>query len=98
ERRSEIRDNILETVAEFIGRQVDTLESLANELEPIGISIVRGASPGDPAFQIGKQVFEEKILPTLAVPEPFTASSLNNLENMQTAVVFRGDRWSVLPK
>lgn len=98
ERRAEIRDNILETVAEFIGRQVDTLESLANELEPIGISVVRGASPGDTAFQVGKQVFEEKVLPALTVPEPFTLSSLNNLENMQAAVVFRGDRWSVLPK
>src|SRR5688572_17352209 len=31
ERRAEIRDSILETVAQFIGRQADTLESLANE-------------------------------------------------------------------
>lgn len=98
ERRAEIRDNILETVAEFVGRQADTLESLSYELESAGINIVRDANPGDLGFSVGENVFREQILPHLTAPEAFQFSKLNDLENVQLAVIFKGDRWMRLPK
>lgn len=98
ERRTEIRDSILETVSEFIGRQADTLETLVAELENAGIFLVRGARVGDVAFEHGKKVFEEYVLPHLSVPEPFVVGSLSNLENMQSAVIFKSDRWLRIPK
>ena len=98
ERTAEIRDNILESVAEFTGRQADTLESLAFELENAGIHLVRGASEGEPAFEAGEKVFREQILPSLTVPIPFRYAELTELDNLESAIVFRGDRWVRLPK
>ena len=98
ERRKEIRNSILETVAQFTGRQADTLETLVTELESAGIFIVRGAREGDQAFEYGKKIFEEQILPQLSVPEPFVSGSLANLESLQSAVIFKGDRWIKIPK
>jgi polyphosphate kinase len=98
ERTAEIRDNILESVAQFSGRQADTLESLSYELEQVGISIVRNASEGDPAFEAGEKVFQEHILPNLTLPVPFKFSELGELENLQNAILFKGERWLVLPK
>jgi polyphosphate kinase len=98
ERTAEIRDNILETVAQFIGRQADTLESLSFELEAAGIQIIRGASEGEPAFEAGEKVFQEQVLPTLTVPVPFKFAELPDLENLQCAILFKGERWLKLPK
>ncbi|MBS1961435.1 MAG: polyphosphate kinase 1 [Bdellovibrionales bacterium] len=98
ERTAEIRDNILESVAEFTGRQADTLESLAYELENAGISVVRGANEGEPAFEVGERVFREQILPSLTLPMPFLYSQLLELDNLECAIVFKGDRWVRLPK
>ncbi len=98
ERRAEIRDNILETVAEFVGRQTDTLESLSYELESAGINIIRDANPGDPGYAVGEEVFREQILPHLNAPEVFSLARLNDLENFQLALVLKGDRWLKFPK
>jgi polyphosphate kinase len=97
-RTVEIRDNILESVAEFTGRQADTLESLAFELENAGLQLVRSANEGEPGFEAGEKVFQEQILPSLAVPIPFKYSELPELDNLESAVIFKGDRWVRLPK
>lgn len=98
DRTAEIRDNILESVAEFTGRQADTLESLAYELENAGIQLVRGANEGEAGFEIGERVFREQILPNLTVPMPFKYSELPELDNLESAIIFKGDRWVRLPK
>jgi polyphosphate kinase len=93
-----VRDNILEAVAKFGARQQEALDLLAAELEPEGIRVVRGAVPADPAYAIGKRVFEEQVLTRLAPPEAFGASKLSLLENLQIGVIFRGDIWFRIPK
>ncbi|MBC7385306.1 MAG: polyphosphate kinase 1 [Cryobacterium sp.] len=98
ERTSEIRDSVLESVAQFTGRQADTLELLAAELDTKGIQVVRGANPGESGFFAGETVFREQILPLLTVPAPFRFSELIDLENLQSAVIFKNDRWTKLPK
>ncbi len=98
ERTSEIRDSILESVAQFTGRQADTLESLTAELESCGIQLVRGASEGEPAFEAGEKVFQEQILPSLSLPVQFKPAEIAELENLQAALIFKGDRWTKLPK
>lgn len=98
ERTSEIRDSILESVAQFTGRQADTLESLTSELEAAGIQIIRTAYEGELAFEAGEKVFKEQILPSLSMPSPFRPSDIGELENLQSALIFKGDRWTKLPK
>lgn len=98
ERKREIRNNILETVAEFIGRQADTFETLASELEARGIYLVRNAKEDDAAYEVAKRIFDEQILPNLLPPEPYAASQLAMLDNLQSAIIFREDRWVRIPK
>jgi polyphosphate kinase len=97
-RTAEIRDNILESVAEFTGRQADTLESLTFELENAGIQLIRSANEGEPGFEAGEKVFQEQILPSLTVPAPFQYSELPELDNLECAIIFKGGRWVRLPK
>lgn len=97
-RTAEIRDNILESVAEFTGRQADTLESLTFELEAAGLQMIRGANEGEPAFEAGEKVFQEQILPHLTVPIPFKPGEMAELDNLQSAIIFKGERWVRLPK
>ncbi len=95
---AEVRASVHETVAQFTGRQADTLESLGFELEGVGIQIVRDAIDGDPAYVAGEKVFREQVLPSLAVPAPYRLAEFIELENLQSAVIFRGERWIRLPK
>lgn len=98
ERTAEVRDSVLETVAQFTGRQADTLESLGFELENVGIQVVRDPPEGDPAYIAGEKVFQEQILPGLPVPTPYKFGEFIDLENLQCAILFKGDRWIRLPK
>lgn len=93
-----VRDNILEAVAKFGARQLESLDLLAAELEPEGLQIVRQPQPDDLAFEIGKRLFEDQILTRLSPPESFSVSKLSHLENLQMGVVFKGGVWFRIPK
>ncbi len=93
-----VRASILEGVAEFISRQVETLDILTQALVPHGIRIVRSVTPEDPAYDIGKKLFEEQVLPKIRPPESFSFYKLNQLENLQTAAIFPGDLWVRIPR
>jgi polyphosphate kinase len=93
-----VRDNILEAVAKFGARQLEALDLLSAELEPEGLQIVRGAQPGELAYDVGKRLFEEQILTRLTPPEGFSQAKLNLLENLQLGVLFRGGVWFRIPR
>lgn len=97
-RLGEIRYAILESVAKFISKQVETLELLSNSLSEFGVRIVRTAEPGSEEFELGKQIFERDILPRLHPPESFSFAHLNALENLQAAVIFPGQLWLRIPR
>jgi polyphosphate kinase len=99
ERRIQIRDSILETVAEFTGKQADTLEILASELEAVGISLVRRATSGERAFEVGRGIFQERIAPYLETPRQFQYSGLRDLKNLQSGLFLKKRRfWMPIPK
>ena len=99
ERRIEIRNSILETVAEFTGRQADTLEILANELENVGISVVRKARAGEAAFDVGRDLFLTRIAPFLEAPRGFQYAYLRELKNLQSGLFLKDKRrWLPIPK
>jgi polyphosphate kinase len=93
-----VRDNILEAAAKFGARQHEALEVLAGELEAEGIRIVRQPPADDPAFAIGRRVFEDQVLTRLSPPETFGVAKLGMLENHQLGVTFRGSIWFRIPK
>ena len=88
-----IRDAILERVAHFGAKQTETLDILTNELEAIGVRIVRNAKPGDPAYEIGKKVFEEKVFPHLPPPEGFSQAKWSTVENLKMGVFYPNEIW-----
>jgi polyphosphate kinase len=88
----------LEAVGKFVARQSETLDMLAQGLEGHGIHIVRHVVPDSAEFNFGRKLFEEQILPKLHPPESFTFSKLNQLENLQTAVIFPGQLWLRIPR
>jgi polyphosphate kinase len=97
-RLARVRASILENVAKFVVRQSETLDQLATELESLGIRLVRRPRPEDPAFAMGRRIFEEQLLPKLPPPESFSFAKLHQLDNLQTAVIFPGDLWLKIPR
>lgn len=93
-----IRGAILEAVAKFGAKQAEALDLLAAELQQENIYISRQTKPDDLAFAIGKRLFDERVLPNLGAPEPFSANQLQTIENLQIAVIFNGDLWFKIPK
>jgi polyphosphate kinase len=71
---------------------------LSSSLEEFGIRIIRQSNPGEPEYIEGKKIFEEKVLPKIRTPESFSYAKLNQLENLQSAVIFPGDLWIRIPR
>lgn len=92
------RNSILETVSTFTARQAETLDILSSELDAHGVHIIRQPREDEPAFRIGRAVFEEQVLPNLAPPEAVTLNGISQLENLQMAAIFGGDLWFRIPK
>jgi len=88
-RLDRIRTAILEAVSRFTGKQLEALDLLLQELESAGIRVVRQPFEEDPAFEIGKKIFLEQILPQLPPPEELQFKEHPGaLENLQYAAVF----------
>jgi len=93
-----IRANLLESVGRFIGHQVETFEILSSELSKSGVEIFLKSQEGDEGYELGKQIFNNQILPRLNPPEPFSISQLQSLENLQIAVIFGQNLFFRIPK
>ncbi len=96
-RLKNIRRNILEAVAKFGNRQVDTLHVLIQELSEAKVRIIRKPKPDDPAFEIGKKIFTEQILPQISVPEEFSVNHLGALLNHQLGILVHRS-WFKIPR
>jgi len=93
-----IRTNLLESVIRFIGKQTETYELLAQELQKSGVTIVHSAKEGDAGFEIGRQIFNEQVLARLSPPEPFSFTSASTFDNLQMAVLFGQNLVFRIPK
>jgi polyphosphate kinase len=88
-RLDRIRTAIFEAVSRFTGKQLEALDLLQQELESSGIRMVRQPFEEDPAFELGKKIFLEQVLPLLPPPERLTVKvHAAALENLQLAVIF----------
>lgn len=93
-----LRDLILENVARFVTRQSELLDLLSDELQSYGIYIVKDLDEGDPAFEIGKTLFESRVLPRLKAADTFTLQKVTKLKNLQMALVFPDGLWFKIPR
>ncbi|MGE4107955.1 MAG: polyphosphate kinase 1 [Bacteriovoracia bacterium] len=93
-----VRNSILDTVASFTAKQSETFDLIAAELAKSGIQLILKPSPGDPAFVLGKKVFDQHVLPNLSPPETFAPPLLSTVENLQFVAVFRNGVWFRIPK
>ncbi len=82
--------SVFEIIAKFGAKQVEAFELITSELENLGVSIVRQARADSPVFELGRQLFNETVLPQLLPPEPFSAAQLGTLQNLQLAALFTG--------
>lgn len=94
----EMRDRILEKIAEFGAQQTEVLELLVSELQEKGIYVVRRVRELEACRHIAQQVFEESVLPLLSAPQAFRYARLALLENLQLGVVFSAGTWLTVPK
>ncbi len=93
-----VRTALLDMVAAFTAKQAETLDLLAAALAARGVRLVRRPDSSDPAFDEGKALFEQHILPELRPPEPFRPSRLMSLDNLCLAAVFPTGLWFVIPR
>lgn len=89
----ETRKTLLDMVTELVAKQAETLDLLANALEPTSVVLVRRPAPDSEAFHRGQTVFSREIGPHLPPPEPFRPHRLASLENLKSALVFRSGVW-----
>lgn len=90
--------SILETVAKFGAKQQEVLDLLIPELRTHHICLVADAKESPATQAIGREIFEQEILPKLAPPESFEVSKLSALPNLKTAVIFPDNKlWFTLP-
>ncbi len=93
-----IRDLILESVAKFGARQGEILGFVAAELDGHGQKIVLGPRESEKTFELGRQIFNEKIRPEISAPQTFQFRHLSQLRNLQMAIVFPDGPWFSIPE
>jgi polyphosphate kinase len=92
-----IRNLILESVAKFGARQSEILDFNAAELHNHDLRIVIDPRETEEAFELGQQIFNDKVLPELSAPHTFSYRLLSQLQNLQMAVVFPDGLWFYVP-
>ncbi len=93
-----IRNLILERVSGLGAKQAETLEIISALLMEKGVRVVFQPAKDDPAFELGRRVFEEHVRPHLAQESALHTDGLGALENLQMACVFHGDVWFPVPR
>lgn len=95
---SKTAESIFEIIAKFGAKQLEALEILTHELEQVSIQIVRQPRPGTPAFDLGKELFSDLVLPFLQAPEQLQSNPISSLENLQMAAIFPNGSFIRIPR
>lgn len=93
-----IRTNLLEAVHKFTVKQSETLDILAKELEPLGVFVARKLKPETSAYDFGRHIFVEQILPQLSAPAAYSTSQISSLDNLQSALILGDKLWIPIPR
>ncbi|MBI4357102.1 MAG: polyphosphate kinase 1 [Gammaproteobacteria bacterium] len=98
DRLQRIRNLIFDAVHNFDFKQAETFEQIVLELISQKIHLVKNSKESDEIFSLGRQVFEEQVLPKLVPPEAFSIVSIAQLENLQMAILFSEKYFFQIPK
>lgn len=93
-----IQTTIFEGVSRFTKEQARTLKSLIEEFSRSDIFVHLKDLKNTLGFNIGKQVFQEQILPHLQAQNSFQFHKISELQNLQMLVYFHNDLWFEVPK
>ncbi len=81
-----VHGTVLESVRKFTTRQLKTFELLRKEAAKFEIHLHLKINKENPAFELGKEIFEAEILPKLIQRDKHTLGSLLDLKNLQLYV------------
>jgi polyphosphate kinase len=96
-----IRAVILGNVSRYMKQQAQTLIQLKSELAQHGIEIVydsKNIKDRLDLFALAKGVFDEKILPELTFPEPYSAQLFSTVDNLQIIAFFGHEKYLKVPR
>ena len=96
-RLQRIRSTILSKVEKMTSRQGMVLKTLSSALKSMHTELIDQISPDHPAYEIAKRVFEEKILPHVEPPQPYTHDVVDQLNNTQLGIAFGNKFWTKIP-
>ena len=97
-RVARVRSSILENVARFGAKQVEVFDLLVTELGQFKIFIPKLPRETDPAYELGKAIFDSQILPHMGPPQGFSLGKVSSVENLALAVIFPENIWFQVPK
>lgn len=93
-----VHATVLESVRKFGIRQATTLDLLRKEGEAYRVYVHQKTSKGSPAFELGRKIFLEKVLPHLEARNAYTHQQISELANLQMLVYFNQDIWLKVPR
>ncbi len=93
-----VHATVLESVRKFGVRQARTLEILKKAGVQYRVYLHTKTAKGSPAFEAGREIFNSRIFPQLALRDGFTYQSLLELQNLQMLVHINRDLWFTVPR
>lgn len=93
-----VHATVLESVRKFGLRQGTTLDLLRKEGEAFRVHVHQRSARGSPAFEAGRSIFEERVLPHLEARHGFSYGQIHELANLQMLVYFNQDIWFLVPR
>ena len=93
-----IQDMILKSLERFGRKQSRTFKALKSELQRSKIFLHTKCTKDSNEFNIGRKIFEEKILPQIQTKNNFQFQHINDIRNLQMIVFFDKDLWFEIPK
>lgn len=95
---SRVHGTVLESTRKLGRRQTRIFDLLRREAAGHNIFLHLRAPVESPAFELGRKIFEEKILPFLISKSRFSYSSITELQNLQFLVYLNKELYFELPR
>lgn len=93
-----IENVVLKSLERFGQRQARTFLTLRDEFARSNVFLHRKDTKDSPGFQLGRKIFQEKILPGLQTKNNFQFSDLQELRNLQMMAFVQREIWFEVPK
>jgi polyphosphate kinase len=98
ENLARVRATVLESVRKFGLRQMRTLDILAKAGLQYRVSLHTKTSKDSAAYALGREIFNQQVLPHLVTKNAFTYQEINELQNLQLLAHIHRDLCFVVPR